>query len=61
MDSILDSFSYGSRPGLGLGAVLGPGTTQLGEPTAAAGRPQRQLSITKCSIKPALGKYLSTW
>ena len=40
------SFSYGSKPGLGLGAVLGLGTI-TGEP-AVDGRPPRQLSITKC-------------
>ena len=28
MDSIFDSFSNFYKPGLGLGAVLGPGTTQ---------------------------------
>ena len=28
MDSILEAFSYGSKPGLGLGAVLVLGTTQ---------------------------------
>ena len=39
-------FRYGSKTGLALGAVLGLGTAQ--ETTAAAGRPPRQLSITKC-------------
>ena len=28
MDSILEALSYGSKPGLGLGAVLGLGITQ---------------------------------
>ena len=48
MDSILDSFSsfycfsYGSKPGLGLGAVLGLGTAQE--------RPQQQLADLKGNL-----------
>ena len=60
MDSILDSFSsfiYGSKPGLGLGAVLWLGTTQE--------RPQQQLVDLQGNQVlefQALGiKYSSTW
>ena len=43
MDSILDSFFHGSKPGLGLGAVLGLETTQESQQQQLVD-PTRQLS-----------------